>query len=196
MLSTCFAVVLGSAWVFHQIWSLVTLYALQTEVEVATSMLVEESENTEVGEVYVLHMIRSWYKTTDDGRIWFRHFYLSSVLHRWYRDRRKTVCHGSWTPATWNGKILAHTGDTRLVNAVMGLIEISGMEFIRYDQFGRVLTILDHQDGGDRFQIKLVEVLLDDCSTVVTGVNCDGFRCLVWIKRLVCLLIAASRLTV
>lgn len=37
-------------------------------------------------------------------------------------------------------------------------------EFLRYVQFGRVLTIPDYRDRGTGFQIKLVAVLLKDCS--------------------------------
>lgn len=73
--------------------------------------------------------------------------------------------------------MFAHPSDTRLVCAV--LIEISGMRFVRYKQFGCVLPIPDHQDGGAGFQIKLVVVLLEHYSTVNTGLNFVGFRCLV-----------------
>lgn len=54
--------------------------------------------------------------------------------------------------------MFANMGETSMVCAVMSLIAISGMEFVRY-KFGHVLTIPDHQNGGDRFQTKLVEVL-------------------------------------
>lgn len=73
--------------------------------------------------------------------------------------------------------MFAHPSDTKLVCAV--LIEIYCMRFIRYDQFGRVLPIPDHQDGDASFQIKLVVVLLEHYSTVNTGLNFVGFGCLV-----------------
>lgn len=73
--------------------------------------------------------------------------------------------------------MFAHQSDTRLVCAV--LIEIYGMRFIKFDQFGRVLPIPDHQDEGVSFQIKLVVVLLEHYSTVNTGLSFVDFGCLV-----------------
>lgn len=56
-------------------------------------------------------------------------------------------------------QMFVHTGDTKMVCAVMSFIEISGAELVRYDKFGLVLPI-PNQNGGVRFQIKLVEVFL------------------------------------
>lgn len=42
------------------------------------------------------------------------------------------------------GKMYPHTSNTRVGCAVMCLIEISSMAFVRYDQFGHVLTISDN----------------------------------------------------
>lgn len=74
-------------------------------------------------------------------------------------------------------------GYTRVVCAVIRFIEISDTQFVRYERFGRVLGIPGHQNVSTGFQIKLVRVHLEDCSTVVPGVNCVGFRSFVLIKR-------------
>lgn len=42
-----------------------------------------------------------------------------------------------------------------------------------------VLFTIPDQDGGARLQIKLVELLLEDCISTVTEVNCIGFKCLI-----------------
>lgn len=59
-----------------------------------------------------------------------------------------------------------HTSDTRVACVAMWPIKISSIEFARYNQFGRVLTIPDHQDEGAGFQIKLVEMIFKDCKHV------------------------------
>lgn len=66
------------------------------------------------------------------------------------------------TPVT--GKMFTHMNNIKGVCAIISLVEISGTEFVRYDQF-------DHQDGGARFQIKLMDVHLEECRMLVTRVN-------------------------
>lgn len=71
---------------------------------------------------------------------------LRMVLHLTYNER--------WASLGAYHSFKLHTGDSRVVWVVVNLIEISGTELVRYDQFKRVLTIPDHQDVGTGFQIK------------------------------------------
>lgn len=42
---------------------------------------------------------------------------------------------------TVTGKMFAYTGDVKVLCVVMSLLGLFSMNFVRYDQFGRVLTI-------------------------------------------------------
>lgn len=54
------------------------------------------------------------------------------------------------------GKMFAYTGDVKVLCVVISLIGLFSINFVRYDQFGRVLTIPENLDGGAGFQIELV----------------------------------------
>lgn len=48
----------------------------------------------------------------------------------------------------------------------------ASMEFRRYHWFGHILTIPNQKDGGIGFQLKLLEILLEDYSMVMTDQFC------------------------
>lgn len=58
-----------------------------------------------------------------------------------------------------------------MVAALVGLEEVSGTKFIWHNQFGGVIAVPYHQHGGTRFQKKLLEVMFEERSSVITRIK-------------------------
>lgn len=119
---------------------LLSLCAPQMKVDVVAPMLVEE------GEVCVLQMIRSKYEPTDICTMYPVSFAIFASLAFCVGGEGINVKSYAMVlelpPVI--GKMYPHTSDTRVGCVIMCLIEISGMDFVRYDQFGHVLIISDN----------------------------------------------------